>query len=161
MSYPDPVARVMGVDVGSARVGIALSDEMGLTARPFRTIPRRGTRGTARTLAELAAAEGAGRIVVGLPLGMDGGEQASSADARDVAEALRAECSLEVILWDERLTSAQAERALIEGNMRRDRRRQLIDQVAAAILLQSFLDMEGTADRGSAPGPAGGERKAR
>lgn len=142
----------MAVDVGSVRVGVALSDEMGVTARPLKTLARRGMRGTAREIAALAASEGAARILVGLPLGMDGGEQASSEDARRVAEEIRRESSLEVILWDERLSSAQAERALIEGNMRREKRRKILDQVAATILLQSFLDMESAAGSGPAIG---------
>jgi len=142
----------MAVDVGTVRVGVALSDEMGVTARPLKTIARRGLRSVAREIAELAAAEGATRILVGLPLGMDGGEQESSADARRVAEEIRRHPSLEVILWDERLSSVQAERALIEANMRREKRREILDQVAAAILLQAFLDMESASGKPEAHG---------
>lgn len=132
----------MGIDVGTVRVGIALSDELGLTARPFATVRRGGDRVTARRIRDLAAENAVDRIVVGLPLGLDGQEQRSSADARRLAGVLDEETAIETVVWDERLTTVQAERALIEGNVRREKRRAVIDQVAAALMLQSFLDFE-------------------
>ena len=135
-----PMARIMAVDVGSVRVGLALSDALGITAGPYRTLERQGVRKTAAEIAALAVAEEVGLIVVGLPLSMEGGEQESSRDARAVARALEAASELSVRMWDERLPSAQAERALIQGNLRREKRKRVVDQVAAAILLQSFLD---------------------
>ncbi len=132
----------MGVDVGTVRVGIALSDELGLTARPFATVRRGGDRVTARRIRNLAAENAVDRIIVGLPLGLDGREQGSSADARRLAGVLDEETAIEIVVWDERLTTVQAERALIEGKVRREKRREVIDQVAAALMLQSFLDCE-------------------
>ena len=146
-----PMARIMAVDVGSVRVGLALSDEFGITARPFQTLQRRGIRKTAAAIAELAVAEGVGLIVVGLPLSMEGGEQESSADARSLAKAVEAASALTVRLWDERLTSVQAERALLEGNVRRERRKKIVDQVAAAILLQCFLDSGAATSNNAVP----------
>jgi putative Holliday junction resolvase len=136
------MGRIMGIDVGTVRVGIALSDELGLTARPFETVRRGGDRVTARRIRDLAAENEVDRIVVGLPLGLDGREQSSSADARRMAAVLGEETGIEIVVWDERLTTVQAERALIEGNVRREKRREVIDQVAAALMLQSFLDLE-------------------
>jgi len=134
------MGRLMGVDAGTVRVGIALSDELGVMARPAATIPRRGDRGTAEAIRDLAREAGVDRIVVGLPLSMAGGEQASSVDARRLAEAIRVATGLPVVTWDERLTTAAAERSLIESGVRRERRREIVDQVAAAVLLQGFLD---------------------
>ncbi|MBI3449790.1 MAG: Holliday junction resolvase RuvX [Acidobacteria bacterium] len=142
------MGRLMGVDAGTVRVGIALSDELGVMARPAATIPRRGDRGTAEAIRDLARESGVDRIVVGLPLSMAGGEQASSVDARRLAEAIRVATGLPVITWDERLTTAAAERSLIESGVRRERRREIVDQVAAAVLLQGYLDA------GAPPSPA-------
>jgi putative Holliday junction resolvase len=130
----------MGVDPGTVRVGIALSDELGITARPHATLERRTAAAAAEAIRALAAEHGVERIVVGLPLRMDGGEQASTADARDLASAIERATGRPVVLWDERLTTAQAERALVEGNVRRKDRRRVVDRVAATLLLQSYLD---------------------
>ena len=130
----------MGVDVGTARIGIALSDELGITARPFETVPRTGARATVDAIRRIATENGVERIVVGLPLSMAGSEQPSSTDARQIAEAIGAGTGLPVVTWDERLTTAAAERSLIEGGVRRERRREIIDQVAAALMLQGYLD---------------------
>jgi putative Holliday junction resolvase len=134
------MGRVMGVDVGSVRVGIALSDESGLIAQPFQTIRRESRKGTVAAIGRLAKESGVSRIVVGLPLSMDGSEQATSDDARKLAGAIESETGLEVQVWDERLTTAQAERLLIEGNVRRNKRKEVVDRIAAAVMLQSFLD---------------------
>lgn len=141
------MARVIGVDPGTVRVGVAISDELRITARPLVTIRRRDDGATARAILDLAAAHEAGRIVVGIPLGLSGAEQETSRAARRLVEAIQAITSLPVVGWDERLTTAQAERSLIEGNVRRERRREIIDQVAAALMLQSFLDAEAVRDR--------------
>ncbi len=141
------MGRIMGIDVGSVRVGVALSDELGITARPHATIPRRGDRATAEALSSIAAENAVGRIVVGLPLRLDGGDQDVTRDARRLAKALAAASGLAVVTWDERLTTVQAERSLIEGGVRRARRREVVDQVAAALMLQSFLDAGAPAAR--------------
>jgi putative Holliday junction resolvase len=150
------MGRIMGIDVGTVRVGIALSDELGLIARPFATVRRGGDRVTARGIRDLASENAVDRIVVGLPLGLDGREQRSSADARRLAEVLGEETRIEIVVWDERLTTAQAERALIEGNVRREKRREVIDQVAAALMLQSFLDLERARRQEGGDAPEGG-----
>jgi putative Holliday junction resolvase len=134
------MSRVMGVDVGTVRVGIALSDELAVMARPEATIPRTGDRATAETIRDLARRHEVSRIVVGLPLSMSGAEQDSTKDALRLTDAIRTATGLEVVTWDERLTTAAAERSLIEGGVRRERRREIIDQVAAALMLQGFLD---------------------
>ncbi len=135
-----PMGRIMGIDPGSARVGVALSDESGLIARPFDTVRRTGDRQAVKALRRIAVENDVTRIVVGLPLSMAGLEQTSSVEARRLAQALESATGLEVVVWDERLTTVQAERAMIEANVRRRRRREIVDRVAAAVMLQSYLD---------------------
>jgi putative Holliday junction resolvase len=146
------MGRVLGVDVGTVRIGVAISDETGLIARPLETVRRTGDRKALGALARMAREHEVVRIVVGLPLTMGGGEQESSVDAREFAGKLRTRAGCEVLVWDERLTTAQAERALIEGGVRRKQRREVVDRIAAAVMLQSYLD---SIPRDAAPGPEG------
>lgn len=135
-----PMGRIMGVDLGSVRIGVALSDEGRVIARPLQTVRRTGDRTAVKALARIAADHAVSRILVGLPLLMSGEEPESARDARRLAGALRAATGIEVEMWDERLTTVQAERALLEGDVSRARRREVIDRVAAAVMLQSYLD---------------------
>lgn len=136
------VPRVMAVDYGSRRIGLALSDPLGSFAMPLEMIPNRGDTAAAAAVIERAKARGAARIVVGLPRNMDGTEGASAAAARKFAGRLGA-AGIPVELWDERLTTRQAEQSLIESGRRREERRELVDMVAAQQLLQSWLDRPG------------------
>jgi putative Holliday junction resolvase len=144
--------RRLGVDHGSKRVGLALSDEEGRLARPFETLVRDAPpAAVAARVVERAAAEEVVEIVVGLPLGLEGQEGASARGARAFARLLEQATELPVVLWDERLTTAEAERALDAMGVRGKRRKALIDQVAASLLLQSYLDRLAYA-RGEDPG---------
>jgi putative Holliday junction resolvase len=132
--------RVLAVDPGTKRVGLALSDPTGTIAQPLTTI---GTepRGTlAARLADLAREKDVSKIVVGLPRRMDGSFGPEAKTARQLATELRETSRLPVELLDERLTTAAAEKALLEVGMRREKRRASIDRVAAALLLQAHLD---------------------
>lgn len=129
--------RVLGVDVGTVRVGLALSDPGRMIASPLETVPA-GEDLPAR-LAEIARAQACETVVVGLPRALSGRETASTRLARDLAEALRAE-GLDVHLWDERLSSTEAEAVLLAGGRRRAQRRTERDRVAAALILQGWLD---------------------
>jgi len=132
--------RIMALDLGERRIGVALSDALGLTAQPLLTLTRRSWVADLGALSRLVQEHEVGRIVVGLPLGMDGSRGARVDWAEDfMARAARA-TGLPVEAWDERMTTVQAERALLEGNASRARRKAVIDQVAAVILLQSYLD---------------------
>jgi putative Holliday junction resolvase len=133
------VTRVLGIDVGTVRIGVALSDPLGITGQPLEVVERRKVEPHAR-IAALCAEHEVTRIVVGYPLQLDGrvGLAATSVD-RFIAE-LEKVVSVPIERWDERLTTAAAERSMIEGGARRARRRESIDKVAAAILLQSYLD---------------------
>jgi len=130
----------LGVDVGTVRVGLAGSDETGTIATPLRTVPRRPAQRLWREVKDVVEERLPERIVVGLPRRLDGSEGDSAADARLVAGQLQARTGLPVELWDERFTTAAAERSLIAAGRRRAERRRSIDAVAASLLLQSWLD---------------------
>lgn len=132
--------RVLAVDPGTRRVGLAISDPTGTIAQPLTTIEAEPRETLAARLAAVAREMDAARIVVGLPRRMDGSFGPEAKAARDLAAEVRAASKLRVELVDERLTTAAAEKSLLESGMRRDRRRANIDRVAAALLLQSFLD---------------------
>lgn len=132
--------RSMGLDVGTKTIGVALSDPLGLFAQPERTLSRKGVKADVAVLAALVVERNVGAIVVGLPFELDGSEARSARLARQIGEALRACTSAPVVYVDERFTSVQAERSLIAQGVRRERRKRVIDQAAAGIILQSWLD---------------------
>lgn len=136
------MGRSLGVDVGTVRVGLAVSDPDGVVATPLGTVPAAAQAADlAASVAAAAAEHGADHVVIGLPRGMSGRDTASTAHARGVARALR-EQGLDVSLWDERLSSAEAERVLLGAGRRRSQRRVERDRVAAAIILQGWLDAQ-------------------
>ncbi|MDQ1380835.1 MAG: putative pre6S rRNA nuclease [Actinomycetota bacterium] len=134
--------RALGVDLGERRIGLALSDPSRTVASPHDVLRRSGDPAAdRRVIVALALDVGAGVIVVGLPLSLSGKSGPAARAARAEVEAIRAIAGdIEVVLHDERLTTVTAERALIEGGVRRDARRQVIDKVAAAVMLQSWLE---------------------
>ncbi len=134
--------RVLAVDYGSRRIGLALSDPTGTATEPLPTVQRRGDDQAAREVAEVARRHGARTVVVGLPLRLDGTEGPQAQAARRFARRLEQYAGVPVRLWDERLTSVQAERLLVDGGLRRAQRRLLRDQLSAALLLRSFLEAQ-------------------
>ncbi|MEA2512330.1 MAG: putative pre6S rRNA nuclease [Thermomicrobiales bacterium] len=132
--------RVLGLDVGSRRIGVAISDELGAIASPVGFVER-GPRDRA-DFRQLLQRFGATRLVAGLPAGLSGREGPQAADTRTYADALAADLDLPLEYWDERLTTAIAERSLIASGTRRDKRRERVDSVAAAIMLQGYLDAQ-------------------
>jgi putative Holliday junction resolvase len=130
--------RILAVDIGEARWGLAVSDELGLLAHPAGVLDAR--RDPLAELQRRAEALGVGRVVVGWPRRTDGGPADAAATAARWAEAIRRRTGLPVELWDERLTTRQAERLLVDQGRRRSERRQVVDEVAATLILQSFLD---------------------
>lgn len=132
--------RLLGVDVGDVRVGLALSDAGQVVASPFATIP--GHDAVDRVARDVAAAMDGHDVVgiaVGYPRSMDGREGAAGNRCRRVAEGLAEITSLPVLLWDERYSTVEAERTLLEADVRRRRRREVIDRVAASLILQGVL----------------------
>jgi len=132
--------RVLGLDYGSRRIGVAVSDPLGLTAQPLPPIQRKGDGKDIAALARLSAEMGATSVVLGLPLLLNGDEGPAAARARTFGERLEAETSLPVTMWDERLTSVQSERHLIASGVRREDRKGIRDSLSAMFLLQSALD---------------------
>ena len=132
--------RVLAVDPGSKRVGLAISDPTGTIAQPLGTVDAAPGAMLASRLADVARQNEATRIIVGLPRRMDGSEGPEAKAARQLADSLRKASGVPVELVDERLTTVAAERSLIAGGMRRAKRRVTVDRVAAAMLLQSHLD---------------------
>lgn len=132
--------RWMGIDPGLKRVGLALSDEEGYLASPYKTLTRTSDAGLLAALVDEARAQEVGTIVLGLPLRMNGSEGPEAKRARKLRGELAAATGVEVVLWDERLTTVAAERALRGVGLRGERKKALVDQAAATLLLQSYLD---------------------
>jgi putative Holliday junction resolvase len=135
-----PVSRFMGLDVGDRRIGVAVSDELGLTAQPVLTLVRRNRRDDLRSLARLMRKHGCTQIVVGNPLYMSGDLSPQATKAQAFAQALHEQMDVPVHLWDERLSTTEAHRHLDLAGRKPSARRAVIDQVAAVLILQAFLD---------------------
>ncbi len=135
-----PGARLMGLDVGTKTIGVAVSDVNRSVGSALETIRRGRFRDDAARMAGIIADYGIGGVVIGLPLNMDGSEGPRAQSARAYARNLAAATGLPVLLWDERLSTVAAERALIAADTSRKRRAAVIDQVAAAYILQGALD---------------------
>ena len=129
--------RILAVDHGEKRIGLAISDETATVALPVGYV----TGGPTEVL-RVATEREAGRIVVGLPRRLDSSHSPQTESALRFIAALQQATTLPVVKWDERLTTAQAERVLVEGDVRRSERREKRDQMAATILLQSYLDAQ-------------------
>ncbi|MBS5284248.1 MAG: Holliday junction resolvase RuvX [Clostridiales bacterium] len=135
--------RIMGLDYGSKTVGVAVCDPLGITAQTVETITRKDENKLRRTLARieaLAKEYEIEQIVLGYPKNMNNtiGERAQKTE--DLKEALERRTGLPVILWDERLTTIAAERVLMESGVRREHRKESVDRIAAALILQGYLD---------------------
>ncbi len=142
------VPRYLALDVGNRRIGVAVSDELGLTAQPVLTLERRhNPREDLRSLARLARRFGVVGIVVGNPLHLSGEQSPQAAKTQAFAAALGELAGLPIHLWDERLTSREAHRILYEAGHARQQHRSVVDQVAATLILQSFLDEHRTAGK--------------
>lgn len=133
--------RILALDLGKRRIGLAVSDELGLTAQGLPTIERKNLRVDLERLRQVIADRSVSRILIGNPLHMSGREGAQSGWVREFAEKLRVAAGLEVQLWDERLTTRQASRVLRESGIGIEKRARAVDQLSAVLILQSFLDL--------------------
>ena len=134
--------RAVGLDLGTKTIGLAVSDELGLTAQGIKTLERKSLKKDLAALVELAKDYQADRFILGLPLNMDGTEGPRAAATRKFGDALTEASQLAVIYQDERLTTVAAQRVLLEGDVSRQKRREVIDQVAATLILQGWLDAQ-------------------
>ncbi len=137
--------RVLGLDPGEKRIGLALSDPLKISATPYAVLARGRLEEDLEVVAGIVGAHEVDEVVVGHPISLDGLAHAAAQAAEAFARALQERLDVPVVLWDERLSTAQAERALLEGDVSRKSRRQTIDKVAAAIILQSYLDRRAAA----------------
>ena len=129
------------MDVGDVRIGIAVSDLMGIIANPLETYTRKGNLEVdAQYIVDLAKSKEVSLFISGLPLGLKGQENDQTAKTREFVDKIKEICDIPVEYLDERFTTLSAERVLIEGNVRRENRKKVIDKVAATIILQNYLD---------------------
>ena len=132
---------VLAVDYGEKRIGLAISDALGITANPMDHIKRKGDSEDVKAIDRVIKEREVEVVVVGLPINMNGTEGPMAQKARKFAEAV-AQTGVKVELWDERLSSWQAERALEDANLTMKKRKKRVDKVAAQFILQSYLDAE-------------------
>lgn len=143
------VKRVLGVDHGQARIGLAISDELGMLAHPLETVAARPIDAAAKRVAQLAREKDVQAVVIGLPRHMSGESGTAAAEVNAFAAKLRPLLKCEVVMWDERLTTTAAHRALRDAGKKTRSTRGVVDQVAAQMILQGYLD-----SRQIAPQPA-------
>jgi putative holliday junction resolvase len=130
--------RIVGLDLGAARIGVAVSDELGLLAHPVETVP--AGSGAVKRIAEIVQEKNADRVIVGLPRHMNGATGTGAVDALAFAKKLETILSCPVLTWDERLTTTAANRVLRDSGRKTRNSRQVVDQVAAQMILQGYLD---------------------
>lgn len=132
--------RLMGLDVGDKTIGVAVSDLLGLTAQGVETIKRTGNKAAIKRLREIISEKAVTKIVVGLPKNMNGTLGPQGEKTLNFVEKLKEKVDIEIVLWDERLTTVAAEKMLISADVSRKKRKQVIDKVAAVYILQGYLD---------------------
>jgi putative Holliday junction resolvase len=136
--------RILGLDVGEKRVGIAISDPTGIVVRPLQTLVRGSRDEDFAAIAAIVAEHGAGLVVVGRPLSLDGTEGLQARRIARYADALAAQLSVPVVSWDERFTTVEAEEIILQSHKKKKRRRARaegkVDAIAAAVILQSYLE---------------------
>lgn len=133
--------RIMGLDVGERRIGVALSDELMLTAQGLCVLESKGTQRDIVQIADLIKKNGVTHLVIGLPRNMDGSRGPMAEKILEFGRALlEQEPEVPVEFWDERLTTTAAQRVLVEADMSRSRRKQVVDKVAASLILQGYMD---------------------
>ncbi len=147
-----PSQRLLGLDVGSKTVGLALSDVSRAIATPLETLKRTKFSDDAKWLLKLVAEHGVGALVIGLPINMDGSEGPRCQSVRQFAtNLLTVAADLNILFWDERLSTVAAQRAMLEADMSRKKRAENVDKIAAAYILQGLLDNLAASARSGAP----------
>lgn len=134
------MTRILGIDLGTVRTGVAVASTA--VAQPLVVIEETDDDRIVERLAEIAYEEEAREIVFGVPVSLDASDGPAAIRAREVARRLKEKVAIPVHLWDERLTTAQAQRAMVGGGVRRKKRREVVDKIAATLLLQSYLDAQ-------------------
>ncbi|MBN1255218.1 MAG: Holliday junction resolvase RuvX [Deltaproteobacteria bacterium] len=132
--------KILGLDVGDKRIGIAVSDELGYTAQGITVLHRKDLADDLSELKGLVAAHGVSEVVVGFPKNMDGSLGAGAQKVMAFAKTMEESLSVPVILWDERWTTVEASRVLLKADLSRKKRKKVVDKVAAVLILQGYLD---------------------
>lgn len=143
--------RIMALDPGTKRIGVALSDELGWIAQPLETFERRSLEADLAHIGDLVRRHEVCRVVMGMPIRLDGSLGPAAAQAQEFMACLEQTLAVPVIAWDERLTTKAAEDILIQANVSRKKRKGTVDRVAAAILLQSYLESQTSQAQGTNP----------
>lgn len=134
--------RIMCLDLGTKTIGLAVSDPTGMIAQPLLTLRRKATETDIGEVIKVASEQGVELIVIGMPVNMDGTEGARALQTRRFADRLRAEAALPVEFWDERLSTVAVTRVLIDADVSREKRKNSVDKLAAAYILQGYLDSQ-------------------
>jgi putative pre-16S rRNA nuclease len=144
--------KVLGLDIGEKRIGIAISDELGYTAQGIKVLNRSGSDEDLEVIKELIREAKASEVVVGLPKNMDGSLGEAAQKVLSFAKKMEEYLSVPIILWDERWTTAEATRLLVEADLSRTKRRKVVDKLAAVLILQGYLDSLDHQEGGGAKG---------
>jgi putative Holliday junction resolvase len=134
--------RILGLDVGSKTIGLAVCDEARRVATPLRTLTRKGGKADLEAVESVMNETGAGALVLGLPLDLSGREGEAARRARSLGQALAERLGCPVHFWDERFSTAEAERVLLQADVSRKKRKQVVNHLAASLILQGYLDRE-------------------
>jgi putative Holliday junction resolvase len=134
--------KILGLDMGSKRIGVAVSDGLGITAQGFATFERESDQALIARLRDVVGREGIQEIVVGLPLNMNGSCGPQAKNAACFAEILKEKLDIPVKLWDERMSTQEVERIMVKADISRSKRKKKIDTLAAQVILQSYLNMK-------------------
>lgn len=132
--------RILALDVGEKNIGLAISDQLGWTAQALRSLQQESMPKTIRAIKDIVQENQVSEIVVGMPLNMNGSLGKKAKEVADFLEDLKKEVELPIKVWDERLSSVQAEKVLLKADLSRKKRKKKIDQLAAQLILQSYLD---------------------
>lgn len=132
--------RILGLDIGDRTIGVAISDPLGLTAQGITTVKRKGIDKDVEEIKKICSEYGVEKIVAGLPKNMNGTLGPQSEKVMSVCEVLKTNLGIEIIMWDERLTTVAAHRLMLEADLSREKRKKIVDKIAATYILQGYLD---------------------
>jgi len=151
------MSRILGIDYGTKRIGLALSDELGIIAMPLSTVEAGKVERAMEEIKAVCVDKQVSKIVLGFPLNMDGSTGFAANGVTDFADKLRSITGIPVETWDERLTTTIVERMLVQADTRRDKRKLVRDQLAAQVILQSYLDKMNISDSPHGYDPSSGQ----